>query len=222
MIRRTALEQIFLLISQCSQGYTEELLQHLINQQCQMINTNDVNFQVYSCQSNEFFLLLCRFLSFAFANKIIYLNLDQQLNHEIHWLKQLQSPVDDYLLRGHLNMARELIQFQNSERKQYYGIEQALISQIIEQYIFPASTLLYQNYSMKQKRLSEEASPSNKNDDLDILNEPPASICQTNMAISAAFDLLVVLGTDCLENLKLIHRYITELFYTGYLLFDFY
>lgn len=35
------------------------------------------------------------------------------------------------------------------------------------------------------------------------------------MSISAAFDLLVVLGTNCIENLKLIDQYITDLFYSG-------
>ena len=35
------------------------------------------------------------------------------------------------------------------------------------------------------------------------------------MSTLAAFDLLVVLGTNCIENLKLIDKYITDLFYTG-------
>jgi len=35
------------------------------------------------------------------------------------------------------------------------------------------------------------------------------------MTISAAFDLLVTLGTNCIDNLKLIDKYITDLFYTG-------
>lgn len=35
------------------------------------------------------------------------------------------------------------------------------------------------------------------------------------MSTLAAFDLLVVLGTNSIENLKLIDKYITDLFYTG-------
>lgn len=35
------------------------------------------------------------------------------------------------------------------------------------------------------------------------------------MSTLAAFDLLVVLGTNSIDNLKLIDKYITDLFYTG-------
>jgi len=211
-IRRTASEQIFILTTHCSQGQTEHLLKYLIDKQFQIFNKNSNDLKKYSSYSLDFFLLLCRLLSFAYANNILPSNTDQQLNDEILWLKNLQLPVDDYLLRGHLSLAKELLQFQTSERKRFYGIDQLLIQQIIEQFLFPASTLIYQIRSIKQKRLSKQ---SNDNEDTIELKEPSIPICQTPMTISAAFDLLVILGTNCIDNLKLIDKYITDLFYSG-------
>ncbi|CAF4677484.1 unnamed protein product, partial [Rotaria magnacalcarata] len=80
-------------------------------------------------------------------------------------LKNLQLPVDDHLLRGHLNLAKELLQFQPSERKRFYGIDQLLIQQIIEQFLFPASTLLYQLRSTRRKSIVSEI---NDNDDSEL------------------------------------------------------
>jgi ubiquitin carboxyl-terminal hydrolase 9/24 len=211
-IRRTASEQIFILTTHCSQGQTEHLLKYLIDKQFQIFNKHSNDLKKYSSYSLDFFLLLCRLLSFAYANNILPSNTDQQLNDEILWLKNLQLPVDDYLLRGHLSLAKELLQFQTSERKRFYGIDQLLIQQIIEQFLFPASTLLYQVRSIKQKRLSKQ---SNDNEDTIELKEPSIPICQTPMTTSAAFDLLVILGTNCIDNLKLIDKYITDLFYSG-------
>jgi hypothetical protein len=100
-------------------------------------------------------------------------------------------------------------------RKNYYNF--------IEQFLFPASTLLYNFRLLRRKRLSKQSihqndTINNNNDEdneLDLLKEPPIAICQTPMSTLAAFDLLVVLGTNCIENLKLIDKYITDLFYTG-------
>lgn len=120
-----------------------------------------------------------------------------------------------------MNIAKELLQFQTNERKRYYGIDQLLIQQIIEQYLFPASTLLYNFRLLRRKRLSKQPNTNDEDNELDLLKEPPVAICQTPMSTLAAFDLLVVLGTNCIENLKLIDTYITDLFYTGKMKFDF-
>ncbi|CAF1148229.1 unnamed protein product [Rotaria sordida] len=208
-IRHIASEQILILTTRCSQGQTENLLKYLIDKQFQIFNKYSNNLKIYSSYSSDFFFLLCRLLTFAYQNQILPLNIEQQLHDEILWLKNLQLPIEDYLLRGHLNLARDLLQFQISERKRFYGIEQLLIQQIIEQFLFPASTLLYQFRSMKQQNQI-----SNNNEDNE-LKEPSTSICQTQITISAAFDLLVILGTNCIENLKLIDKYITDLFYSA-------
>jgi ubiquitin carboxyl-terminal hydrolase 9/24 len=210
-IRHTASEQIVILITRCSQGQSENLLTYLIEKQFQIFNKHSNDLKKYSSYSSDFFLLLCRLLSFAYMNQIIPSNIDQQLHDEINWLKNLQLPVDDHLLRGHLNLAKELLQFQASDRKRFYGIDQSLIQQLIEQFLFPASTSLHQFRSLKQRRLSQQ---SNHNEDIE-LKEPPIPICQTPMTTSAAFDLLVILGTNCIDNLKLIDQYITDLFYSG-------
>ncbi|CAF3335952.1 unnamed protein product [Rotaria socialis] len=221
IIRHTASEQIFLLTSRCSQGQCENLIQFFLQKQFQLLNKSSDNFKNYSLQSSDFFVLLCRLLSYAYSRNISPPNISQQLNDEISYLKQITLSVDDHLLRGHLNIAKELLQFQTSERKCYYGIDQLLIQQIIEQYLFPASTLLYNFRLLRRKRLSKQplisTETSNNNDEdneLDLLREPPVAICQTPMSTLAAFDLLVVLGTNCIENLKLIDKYITDLFYT--------
>ena len=210
-IRHTASDQIFILTSRCSQGQSEPLLKYLIDKQFQIFNKHSDDLKKYSSYSLDFFLLLCRLLSFAYVNQILPSNTDQQLHDEIQWLKTIQLPIDDHLLRGHLSLAKELLQFQSTERKQFYGIDQSLIQQIIEQFIFPASTLLYQFRSMKQKRLSQSTIDTEDTE----LQEPPTPICQSPMTTSAAFDLLVILGTNCINNLKLIDKYITDLFYSG-------
>lgn len=210
-IRHIASEQILTLTTRCSQGQCEHLLKYLIDKQFQIFNQHSNDLKNYSSYSLDFFALLCRLLAFAYANHILPSNTDQQLHDEITWLKNIQLPIDDHLLRGHLSLAKELLQFQSSEHKRFYGIDQLLIQQIIEQFIFPASTLLYQFRTIKQKRLSN---PSDDNQDIE-LKEPPVPICQTPMTISAAFDLLVTLGTNCIENLKLIDQYIADLFYSG-------
>ncbi|CAF3635592.1 unnamed protein product [Rotaria socialis] len=210
-IRHTASEQILMLTTRCSQGQSENLLQYLIDKQFQIFNKHSNNLKIYSSYSSDFFLLLCRLLSFAYQNQILPSNTDQQLHDEILWLKNLQLPVDDHLLRGHLNLAKELLQFQPSERKRFYGIDQLLVQQIMEQFLFPASTLLYQLRSTKRKSVVSEINDTENSE----LKEPSAPICQTPIAISAAFDLLVILGTNCIDNVKLIDKYMTDLFYSA-------
>ncbi|CAF3682375.1 unnamed protein product [Rotaria sp. Silwood1] len=212
-IRHTASEQILILTTHCSQGQTEHLLKYLIDKQFQIFNKYSEYLKIYSSYSSDFFFLLCRLLTFAYQNHIIPLNIEQQLHDEILWLKNIQLPIDDHLLRGHLNLARDLLQFQTSEHKRFYGIDQLLIQQIIEQFLFPASTLLYQFRSTKQQ--NNLLKQTNDNDDDNELKEPSTPICQTSITISAAFDLLVILGTYCIDNLKLIDKYITDLFYSA-------
>ena len=219
IIRHTSSEQIFLLTSRCSQGQGEQLIQFFLQKQFQLLNQSSENFKFYSLQSTDFFLLLCRLLSYAYLHHFTPPNLSQQLDDEIEYLKQVTLPIDDHLLRGHLNIAKELLQFQSSERKRHYGIDQLLIQQMIEQYLFPASTLLYHFRLLRRKRLSKQSILTTDNHDEDhelaLLKEPPIAICQSPMSTLAAFDLLVVLGTNCIENLRLIDKYITDLFYTG-------
>jgi ubiquitin carboxyl-terminal hydrolase 9/24 len=216
IIRHTSSEQIFLLTSRCSQGQCENLIQFFLEKQFHLLNKSSDDLKNYSLQSSDFFLLLCRLLSYAYSRNISPPNIHQQLDDEIVYLKQIILPVDDHLLRGHLNIAKELLQFQTSERKHYYGIDQALIQQIIEQYLFPASTLLYNFRLLRRKRLSKQSIHNHdEENELELLKEPPVAICQTPMSTLAAFDLLVVLGTNSIENLELIDKYITDLFYTG-------
>jgi ubiquitin carboxyl-terminal hydrolase 9/24 len=216
IIRHTSSEQIFLLTSRCSQGQCEYLIEFILEKQFDLLNKSSNDLKNYSLQSSDFFLLLCRLLSYAYSRNISPPNIHQQLDDEIIYLKQILLPVDDHLLRGHLNIAKELLQFQTSEKKHYYGIDQALIQQIIEQYLFPASTLLYNFRLLRRKRLSKQSINNHDEDnELELLKEPPIAICQTPMSTLAAFDLLVVLGTNSIENLKLIDKYITDLFYTG-------
>ncbi|CAF1165958.1 unnamed protein product [Adineta steineri] len=210
-IRHIASEQIYILTVRCSQGENENLLKYLIDKQFQIINKHSDNLKIYSLYSADFFLLLCRLLSYAYQNHIVLSDIDQQLRDEINWLKNLQLPVDEHLLRGHLNLAKELLQFQTTECKRFYGIEQLLIQQIIEQFLFPASTLLHQSRTIKQKRLSKQTIDNEDNE----LKEPQIPICQSPLTILAAFDLLVILGTNCTDNLKLIDRYTTDLFYSA-------
>ena len=210
-IRHTASDQIFLLTTHCAQGQHENLVKYLIDKQFQIFNTHPQSMKMYSSYSLDFFQLLCRLLSFACLNHITPSNIKQQLHDEMTWLTTLQLPVDEHLLRGHLNLAKELLQFQTSELKRFYGIEQSLIQRLIEQFLFPPSTLLSQVRSIKRKQLTDATADIEYNE----LKEPPVPICQSPMTTLAAFDLLVILGTDCIDNLKLIDKYLTDLFYSG-------
>jgi len=217
ILRHTLSEQIFLLISRYSQNHCEQFIDYFLQKQFEFLNQSSDKLRQYSTQSSDFFLLLCRLLSFAYTRHMNPSYIHKQLNDEINYLKQISLPVDDHLLRGHLNLAKELLQFQTSEQKHFYGIEQKLIQQIIEQYLFPASTLLYNFRLVKRKRLSKQsidATTIDEENELDLLKEPPIAICQTPTSTLAAFDLLVVLGTNSIDNLKLIDQYITDLFYT--------
>ena len=204
MIRRTMSDQIYVLTSRCSQGKTEELLRYFLKRQFDILTDNNDSLQMYANQSNDFFQLLCRLLSFAHVKRCITSNIHDELDRQIVWLKRVSNPTNDILLRGHLNVAKELIQLENFEQKRFYGIEQKLIEQLIEEFIFPASTLLYQLHLKKSNEL-----------DMNEIEEPPAPICQSSASLSAAFDLLVALATDCYENLLLIEGYLNKMLHTG-------
>ncbi|CAF0895252.1 unnamed protein product, partial [Didymodactylos carnosus] len=231
LVRHTAYDQFFLLASRASRG--EGVLQYIIHIQFKLLDKTSTyrdDLQIYSQQSNEYFLLLCRLLSFAFANQVIPPDIDKQLNDEIDWLKNVPTTsnrqlttINDQLLKGHLTVAKELLAFQNSERKSYYGglssdgIGQSLIQELIEQFLFPASMLLYQfrRRRLQQRQSQPDVRYENTNDnEMDLLKEPPVAICQTPQTSQAAFDLLVVLGTNCIDNLRVIDDYLTNLFYT--------
>ena len=72
--------------------------------------------------------------------------------------------------------------------------------ELMEDFLLPASKALV------EKRAGRLA---------DIAQGHVMSICQTTETINAAYDLLVALCTGCVENLKLVSKILTEMFYQG-------
>ncbi len=158
-VRQIASEQILLIALKCSQNINRPL-QFLI----QMLFTClHILGKENGQQSQEYFYLLCRLLNCANVNNVQISNTETLLNNEIMWLKRVKQvaiteaaatsskeltevdlTVDEMLLDGHLGITKELLLFQNSEKKCTVGSKSdgpALINDLVEYFIFPASFL---------------------------------------------------------------------------------
>jgi ubiquitin carboxyl-terminal hydrolase 9/24 len=150
--------------------------------------------------------------------------------------------IDEMLLDGHLCITKELLLFQNSEKKHFVGAHPQgpqLINDLVEYFIFPAS-FLFKKYRDALVAVAASASPNNhenesndgqqslqsqiqlqsqNTDDFEQLlaNKSLKSICNSPMTTLSAFDLLVSLGSGCLPNLNSLTELIFQLFYPSLL-----
>ncbi|VDH98041.1 ubiquitin carboxyl-terminal hydrolase 9/24 [Mytilus galloprovincialis] len=157
-----------------------------------------------------FLLLLVELLNYACSTDIRLPNADKLLHNEILWLKKLREQVlntgevevEDALLEGHLGITRELLAFQTPEKRYHIGSEKGgsnLIKELIEDFLFPASKIVHQSRKVNGEFPTEQANP----------------VCTTPLTITAAFDLLVALCTQCVPNLKCVALMLMEMFYNN-------
>ena len=226
LIRQAAGEQFLLIALKCS-AQVNRPMQFFI----QMLFTclHGLNKQ-NAHRSQEYFQLLCRLLNCAHINNVQINNTEALLNNEINWLKKLKENFDGHvlddniqigdemLLDGHLNITKELLQFQLSDKKFYIGSKSdghMLINDLIENFIFPASCLF--------KKLRESFALNGRNANLlnpveqQLASKSLKSICNSSMTLNSALDLLVSLSTGCLPNLVHLIDLLFQVFYPSLL-----
>ncbi|KAK6644525.1 hypothetical protein RUM43_000792 [Polyplax serrata] len=169
----------------------------------------DTTVTVNCKNSSEYFMLLCRLINYALMTDCPLPNAEVLLDNEIAWLKKIranvketgETQVDEALLEGHLNIAKELLGFLTPEQKYLLGSNEikgvCLIRELVEDFIFPASKLM-----LKLTKTGE------------LMCENAIPVCHTPATANAAFDLLVALCMGCVPNMKLLVHMLTEMFYS--------
>lgn len=133
------------------------------------------------------------------------------------------------LLDGHLNITKELLLFQNAEKKHAIGCHSQgnhLINDLIEYFVFPAS-YIFKKYrdSLIAAAATNTNNPDNPNPTQTALNnfekllasKSLKSICNSSMTVLSAYDLLVSLCTGCLPNFQELSDLLFQLFYPSLL-----
>ncbi|KAL5247027.1 hypothetical protein ACHWQZ_G019033 [Mnemiopsis leidyi] len=159
----------------------------------------------YGDNSCFFFGLLSRILACAAHHNIIVCNSDSLLEQEVAWLKSIEHhnkfhPLNEILLKGHLQICRELVSISSLPTKLLLGSQDngpLLLHSLLFNYLFPASKML----------LDQRKFP-----DIEIRDDLP--ICQTPQTQEAAFNLIGALCKGCLENLGFVVNSTKELFYS--------
>ncbi|XP_071163274.1 ubiquitin carboxyl-terminal hydrolase 9X-like isoform X2 [Mytilus edulis] len=204
-VRISATDQFYLMATRCCGGQRPVLF-FITLLFCEL---ND-SVREYAKQANEYFNLLWKLLNYACSTDIRLPNADKLLHNEILWLKKLREQVlntgevevEDALLEGHLGITRELLAFQTPEKRYHIGSEKGgsnLIKELIEDFLFPASKIVHQSRKVNGEFPTEQANP----------------VCTTPLTITAAFDLLVALCTQCVPNLKCVALMLMEMFYNN-------
>ena len=132
--------------------------------------------------------------------------------------------IDEILLDGHLNITKELLLFQNAEKKYLIGSNVSLpnshqlINDLVEYFIFPAS-YLFKKYrdSLISASMTSGTEQSNSlnvnalnNFEKILSSKTLKPICSTPLTILSAYELLVSLCTGCLPNLKELSNTLTS------------
>jgi ubiquitin carboxyl-terminal hydrolase 9/24 len=234
IVRHSASEQFLLIALKCSNQQNRSLQFFIQMLFTQLHCLNGENAQ----QSHEYFFLLCRLLNYAYCNDVPISNTEALLRNEIKWLKKVKSSkaadtmsnettdIDETLLDGHLNITKELLLFQTSEKKYFIGCDpngDELINDLVENFVFSASYLFKKcRDSLLLNQLTshttiEEGDTSSKTTDTRfenlLSNKSLKSICETPVTTMSALDLLVSLCTGCLPNLNFLINLLFKLFY---------
>lgn len=220
-IRQVASEQLFLSCTYCASDrrpfsfmikFLVSTLQSLVPQ--------------HAATSAEFFQLLCRILNYGgMYNWPLPAN-DRLLAQEIAWLRGIRdtvrqtgdTQVHEDLLEGHLCLTKELLFYLNYEVKAELN---ALIEELIDDFLFPASRL----YLNQRRSVNRRGSGSAV--DEDVHGEPqrpaeivvnfggPPPVCRSAHTIAAAGDLLVALCQNSVPNMELLVNTLIDMFCAG-------
>lgn len=149
--------------------------------------------------SHEFFQLLCRLVNVAYLTGCPLSNVESLLANEVAWLRKARGK-NEVLIEGHLSLAKELLSFMSTEQKCELGSAESgsLIKELLEDFLFPASKLMLQ--LSKTGQLGED---------------PAIPICDTPQTQAAAFDLLISLCLNCVQNYRQLVSMLNEMFYSG-------
>ncbi|BFZ00611.1 hypothetical protein BsWGS_03650 [Bradybaena similaris] len=201
-IRICAAEQFFQMFSRCSMNPRN--IKWLVTL---LFTKLETTVKENARQSHEYFTLLCKLL--CHASKEQTMTVEPQLNNEIAWLMDVRNQcqkygeiqVEDSLLEGRLFITKELLSFQTPERKYQIGCKSGgaeLIKTLVEDFIFPASKLVTQCRKNEAEFPTEHAVP----------------VCSTPHTVVAAYDVLVALCMECVQNLQYLANMIIEMYYT--------
>ncbi|XP_018561344.1 probable ubiquitin carboxyl-terminal hydrolase FAF-X isoform X3 [Anoplophora glabripennis] len=148
--------------------------------------------------SHEFFQLLCRLVNVAYLTGCPLSNAENLLANEVAWLRKARGK-NEVLIEGHLSLAKELLSFMSTEQKCELGSAESgsLIKELLEDFLFPASKLMLQ--LSKTGQLGED---------------PAIPICDTPQTQAAAFDLLISLCLNCVQNYRQLVSMLNEMFYS--------
>jgi len=147
-------------------------------------------------QCGQYFDLRCRlFQGMSLVEQdILQANAVQMIEDEITWLFNF-SPCnktnDSTLLAGHIKLVKSLLSCQGVNKK---DVGASIISQFITTYLFPASKLISEG-GLANNIPSKDISPQ----------------CDTPEARAAGYALLIELGKECSDNLKLISKELISL-----------
>ena len=218
-IRLTGADQFLLMATRCS-GEPQQPIRFFVTLLFTVLGSTATD---NSKQSAEYFILLSRLLSFASGANIPINTAESLLNSEIAWLKKIREALrknsqissnpgssvdknnqlvyDDNLLEGHLCLCRDLLAFMPPEKKYDIGSNDKtginLVKELVEDFIFPASKMITV-YKQTNVMPMGQVTP----------------VCNTAPTLIAAFDLLVGLGTDCVQNLNVVAQMLIEMFYS--------
>lgn len=191
-VRIAAAEQLIII---CTCGAASRLALQLIPQL--LFSLLDTLVIEYANTSHEFFQLLCRLVNVAYITGCLLPDTEQLLANEVAWLRKARDK-NDVLIEGHLSLAKELLSFSTTEQRCQLGSgEGSLIKELLEDFLCPASKLMLQ--LNKTGQLGED---------------PAIPICDTPQTQAAAFDLLITLCLNCVENFKQLVSMLTEMFYS--------
>lgn len=191
-VRIAAAEQLIII---CTCGAASRVALQLIPQL--LFSLLDTLVIEYANTSHEFFQLLCRLVNVAYITGCLLPDTEQLLANEVAWLRKARDK-NDVLIEGHLSLAKELLSFCTIEQKCQLGSgDGSLIKELLEDFLCPASKLMLQ--LNKTGQLGED---------------PAIPICDTPQTQAAAFDLLISLCLNCVDNFKQLVAMLTEMFYS--------
>ncbi|XP_058466292.1 probable ubiquitin carboxyl-terminal hydrolase FAF isoform X2 [Malaya genurostris] len=197
-IRQTAYEQFFLITTYCASDRRPFLF--MVKLLIKLLRTVIPQHQ-QSCA--DYFQLFCRILSYGCSNSWPLPICEELLMQEIEWLRTVRDSVKstggirvhDDLLEGHLCLTKELMCYLSPELKSQRC---DLITELTDDYLFIASR---QYLHLR------------RNGQILDINAPPP-VCRNPHTISAAYDLLVALCQNCLENMKILVKILLDMFFT--------
>ncbi|XP_074025512.1 ubiquitin carboxyl-terminal hydrolase 9X isoform X2 [Leptinotarsa decemlineata] len=192
-IRIAAAEQLIII---CTCGAASRLaLQLIMPLLFSLLNTLVIE---NANTSHEYFQLLCRLVNVAYLTNCPLSGVENLQSSEVAWLRKARDK-HEVLIEGHLLLAKELLLFMSLEQRCELGSAESgsLIKELLEDFLFPASKLMLQ--LNKTGQLGED---------------PAIPICDTPQTQAAAFDLLIALCLNCVQNYKQLVTMLTEMFYS--------